>query len=127
MITVPATLEMIGEAAFKGCSGLESCSIVQDGNLVRIEREAFSDCCSLRSFDVPVSVELIGDDCFKKCVSLYRLRFASVEVSKKFVSDLRVDESLERIGLDEIRTDLRVEFYDGGVNYELAGWSPVSD
>jgi hypothetical protein len=95
MITVPATLEIIEESAFKGCIGLESCLVAQNSNLLRIENEAFSGCQSLRSFDIPESVEGIGEKCFQKCISLHRLRFVSGKSLKKFVGDLTLDEAFE--------------------------------
>jgi hypothetical protein len=109
-IEIPASVEVIEEAAFKGCRGLESCVIAGNSSLVRIEKKAFSKCCSLRSFYIPVGVEAIGEKCFNKCYSLHRLRFVSNESVNKFVGDLTLDELLEMIGLDETSSVFRIEF-----------------
>jgi hypothetical protein len=52
-ILIPASVEIIEEEAFKGCSELLSCSIAQNANLSRTEKEAFSGCHSLKSFLCP--------------------------------------------------------------------------
>jgi hypothetical protein len=69
-ISIPATVEEIGEAAFKGCGSLESCLIAENGNLERIGKEAFSGCQSLLSFYLPRSVKIIGEKCFELCTGL---------------------------------------------------------
>jgi hypothetical protein len=105
---------MIEESAFKGCTGLESCSIAEDASLVRIENEAFSDCRSLKSFYVPKNLEVIGEDCFKRCCSLFRLRFVSAESLKSLIGDSMRAEALENIGFDDISNLLNIEVEDGG-------------
>jgi hypothetical protein len=129
MIPVPATLEIIGESAFKGCIGLESCLTAENATLLEIENEAFSGCRSLSSFDIPGSVEGIGEKCFQKCISLHRLGFVSGESLKEFVDDLTLDEALTNLGFDEFSVFFRIkiEIDEGKMDFEFPGWSSVGD
>jgi hypothetical protein len=111
-VSIPASVEVIEEVAFKGCSGLESCLIAENANLATIGREAFSECCSLRSFSVPVSVEGIGENCFHKCISLRRLSFVTHESLNKIVDESTLDEAFEELGLYEISSVLRIDIAD---------------
>jgi hypothetical protein len=120
-------VEVIEEAALRGCCGLESCSVFENADLLQIDKEALSECSSLRSFYIPRSVEGIGDNCFQKCCSLHRLRFASVESLKKFVDNLTLDEALEKFGFEESGSDFRLEFDVEEVHFEFSGWSSVVD
>jgi hypothetical protein len=115
------------EAAFKDCSGLEGCVVAENAKLQRIEKEVFSGCSSLRSFDIPLNIELIGENCFQKCHSLRRLGFASRDSLKRLVGDSMLDEVLETFGLDEISGLFRIEIDDGGVSFDFPGWSFVAD
>jgi hypothetical protein len=111
-ISIPASVEVIEESAFEGCTGLESCLIAEDANLRMIEKRAFSECRSLRSFCVPQRIEVIGENCFSKCISLHRLRLVSTESLNKLVGDSTLDEALENVGLDEVLSVLRIEIGD---------------
>lgn len=72
-ITLPDSLETIGEYAFAGCSRLLSVSLPE--GLTSIERYAFSDCSSLIEVHLPDSVHTIGDAVFWRCI---RLRKANI-------------------------------------------------
>jgi hypothetical protein len=128
-IWIPAPVEVIEQAAFKGCIGLESCILAEKAKLVKIERSAFSKCLSLRSFYVPESVSVLSDKCFHKCSSLHRLRFATSKSLKKLVFGSTLDQVLENIGLDDVSSFLRIdlEVTDGEVDFEFSGWSSVGD
>jgi hypothetical protein len=124
-ISIPGSVEIIKEATFKGCSGLKSCLLDENPSLRRIEKEAFSECCSLRSFYIPLSVEELGESCFSKCSSLHRLGFVSIELLNKFVSDFAPDEALRHMGLDEISGDFKIDLDDRGGNCNCAGSLPA--
>jgi hypothetical protein len=100
--------------------------IAENTILRRIEKEAFTECHSLKSFSVPKSVETIGEDCFKDCHSLSRLSFVSSDLLKQFVGDCTLDEALENIGLAEISTRFRIEIDERGACFEFPGWSSVA-
>jgi hypothetical protein len=111
-ISIPASVEVIEEAAFKSSTGMESCLIEENEHGQRIEREDFSEFRSLRSFNVPLSVEAIGENCFSKCVSLRRLKFVPDQSLNRFVCDYPLDEACEKLGLYEISGVLRIDVGD---------------
>jgi hypothetical protein len=117
----------VREAAFKGCEGLESFAVAETANLVRIEKEAFSECRSLRSFSITRNIEFIGENCFKKCFSLRRLRFVSGESLKKLMGDSTIDDVLETVGLGEISILMKVEIKDDEMTVDDGGGSSVRD
>jgi hypothetical protein len=59
-ISIPASIETIGEGSFRKCKNLLEVRIEVGSKLRRIEREAFLGCSSLMSVFVPRSVE--GDE-----------------------------------------------------------------
>jgi hypothetical protein len=95
--------------------------------LVRIGKEAFGGCSSLRSFYVPKSVEGIGEGCFKKCPSLFRLVFGSGETLRRIVGDTTLDEVLEDLGVTESLCLIRIEVEEDGADLEFPGWVPATD
>ena len=67
-VTIPNSVESIGNCAFLRCESLASVTI---GNSVtRIESHAFEDCKSLTSITIPDSVTVINPWAFRNCTSL---------------------------------------------------------
>jgi hypothetical protein len=97
----------------------------ENASLVRIERAAFAKCTSLRFFDIPMKVESIGHNCFKKCFPLSQLKFASGDSLRKVVGEMGLDEAMYHFGLNETSSVLSIEIGRGGVNLEFSGWSSV--
>jgi hypothetical protein len=125
-IEIPASVEIVEESSFEGCSELESCLIDEDSSLVRIGARAFAKCISLRSFYFPLRVGEIGRDCFEKCIHLYQLEFPSSESLKTIVGDRSLDDALYEFGVSESSSLLRIEVEDGGIELEFAGWNSAS-
>jgi hypothetical protein len=73
------------------------CWIAENANLVRIEKESFSECHWLRSLCFPKDVEVVSEDCFRKWFSVFQLRFVSAESLKRLVGDSPVDEAVENL------------------------------
>ena len=67
-ITIPASVESIGEQAFYQQPDLTD--ITFEGNLSEIPSKCFYGCLSLMSFTVPSGVTSIGDDAFEGCYLL---------------------------------------------------------
>jgi hypothetical protein len=109
------------------CTGRESCVIVKNEGLKRIEGEEFSECRVPSSLHVPDGVQTISDNCFTECCSVDRLLFQSGESFRQFVRDSTLDEALERLGLDEISSLFGIEIEDTRVYFELPGCSSVTD
>lgn len=72
-VQIPETVITIQEYAFMGCKNLE---ILTFGDAVKeIQRNAFSNCESLKSVTLPNSVEVIGERAFYECTTLTNLTF----------------------------------------------------
>jgi hypothetical protein len=89
--------------------------------------EAFAECSSLISFGLPKTVEGIGENCFKKYLSLSRLKFGSGDSLKRIVRDLTLDEALEHLGVSVISSQFRIEVEDDCSDLSFPGWVSVVD
>ena len=79
-IEIPASVETIEAAAFKGCSSLATVTFEKGSQLKTIgggsySSGAFSDCTALTSIEIPASVETIEASAFKGCSSLATVTF----------------------------------------------------
>ena len=71
-LNIPSDVEIIGDYAFAGCSGLTSVTI---GNSVTsIGKCAFYSCSGMTSVTIGNSVTMIGDYAFKYCSNIYYIR-----------------------------------------------------
>ena len=68
-------LEVIGEMAFGGCSGMTSVTI--PNSVTSIDDYAFCDCSSLTSVTIPNSVTSISNRAFEYCFGLNEISVAS--------------------------------------------------
>lgn len=67
-ITMPSTIEFIGDRAFAGCINLSGLTV--SSGLKNIGDEAFADCSSLSYFTLPANIETIGRKAFAGCTNL---------------------------------------------------------
>ena len=74
-VTLPNSVENIGEYAFSGCSSLSSINIPE--SVIRIEQGAFSNCPKLTSIDIPNSVTKLEANAFAGCSSLSSVRLSN--------------------------------------------------
>ena len=79
-IEIPASVETIEAAAFKGCSSLATVTFENGSQLKTIgggsySSGAFSDCTALTSIEIPASVETIEASAFRYCSSLATVTF----------------------------------------------------
>ena len=70
-VTLPTTLQSIGEQAFYQCSSLASCNL--PSHLEQIGDSAFYMCSKLTDIVLPESLKSIGSRCFNQCTSIGRL------------------------------------------------------
>jgi hypothetical protein len=68
-VTIPDTVESIGNSAFEGCVRLKSVTIKGAG-LKTIGNNAFKDCKVLAKFTIPKSVTRVGKQAFMNCKKL---------------------------------------------------------
>ena len=77
-IEIPASVETIEAAAFKGCSKLATVTFEKGSQLKTIGGDyyygAFSD-CPITSIEIPASVETIEAAAFKGCLALAKITF----------------------------------------------------
>lgn len=67
-VTIPASVEIIGDAAFAHCYQLKK--VTFGGDLTEIPRGMFGFCQSLRALEIPETVEKIGVAAFMHCEKL---------------------------------------------------------
>lgn len=65
-ITIPSSVQYIGEEAFLGCTNLEKVEIAY--GVKKIDTKAFSGCEKLKELEIPDTVKTLGDDiCAADC------------------------------------------------------------
>lgn len=83
-IEIPANVETIGPAAFKGCTNLTTVTFESGSKLKTIDGYyinynklwgAFSNCSSLSAIEIPANVQTIGAGAFSDCEKLEEIRF----------------------------------------------------
>ena len=78
-IEIPASVETIGAATFKGCTALTTVTFEKRSQLKTIngnfEAGAFQNCISLTSIEIPASVETIERSAFYNCTALTTVTF----------------------------------------------------
>ena len=72
-VTIPATVSVLGEEAFKGCANLETV-IIQNG-VSRIGDRAFESCRKLKKVDMGNATMIVGESAFSQCVALTEITF----------------------------------------------------
>jgi hypothetical protein len=73
-ITIPSSVEVIGENSFSWCRSLSEVTFERGSKLQRIEELAFY-LTGLKKITIPSSVEVIGENCFQSCESLCEVTF----------------------------------------------------
>ena len=77
-VTIPASVERIGKAAFFGCDKLETLTFESGSALKAIDDEAFANCQSLTQVTLPDGCATMGDAVFYGCTSLKTVTLPSV-------------------------------------------------
>lgn len=72
-MTIPSTISVIEEKAFRNCTALREINTPQP--LSTIGDYAFEGCSSLESYSLQASISKLGEGCFRNCTSLTSLTF----------------------------------------------------
>lgn len=67
-LTIPETIEEIGENAFTNCSFIDT--VINKSKITTIAKNTFSYCIRLKSVNIPETVTSIGEYAFSSCDSL---------------------------------------------------------
>ena len=76
-VNIPASVKVIGGAAFDGCSNLAEVNFAENSQLEDLDWRAFYDCTALTSIKIPDSVTRIGTETFSGCTKL-----STIDISK---------------------------------------------
>ncbi len=72
-VSIPSSVESIGDSAFRSCTKLVSVTIPE--GVKEIGGNAFRSCAALTSVTLPASVETVGDAAFWQCTELTEVVF----------------------------------------------------
>lgn len=64
-ITIPSTVEAVGANMFQQCYSLKNVNLTK--GIKRIDKDAFTNCTSLKGLTIPDSITYIGENAFKGC------------------------------------------------------------
>ncbi|MCR4960232.1 MAG: leucine-rich repeat protein [Lachnospiraceae bacterium] len=69
-VTIPASVKIIDQEAFKGCTNLKTVKFAANSALEEIRSNAFKDCTSLETINIPEGFRKFGGNAFDNCKSL---------------------------------------------------------
>ena len=74
-ITIPSSMEVIGESTFEGCTSLSS--VIFNSNLIEISERAFYGCTNLEKVILPEGLRYIRQSSFENCSNLKEIYIPS--------------------------------------------------
>lgn len=72
-VSLPVTIQDIGEHAFDGCTSLRNAIVGTNDNV--IPANTFKGCISLTNVYIPDNIEIIEESAFENCQNLEKIRF----------------------------------------------------
>ena len=109
-ITIPDSVQNLGELTFFGCNSLQS--IVLPQQVTTIPYQFLSSCSALRQIDIPNTVTTIGQSAFGGCTSLESIRIPE-NVTNIQESAFRGCSSLTSIEIPEGITEIPADMLSG--------------
>ena len=120
-VTIPKSVKIIGDGAFKGCVNLKTIIFEDESQLKEIGPNAFSECVSLETIEIPKSVTKIDASAFKGCKSLKKVLLTDEGANCEFWVGAFWDcEKLKQIYVPE-RVHLRDNVFDENLDWLLYG------
>ena len=107
-MTLPNTVETIGESAFKECSGLHTISLGE--NLKGLGSSAFYDCTSLRSINIPNGVTKLEGSTFANCSKMLSVTIPDSITEIEYLTFSNCT-SLTRVNISDLSAWCRIAFY----------------
>ena len=103
-ITIPDSVQSIGEGAFRGCLHLQYVTI--PANVTRIGSRAFQDCTNLENIVIALGVTHIGEMAFWRCSNLQSISIpetvqsigTSAFNSCKSLQNIAIPDSVSKLG-----------------------------
>lgn len=83
-VTIPASVEIIKDSAFYGCSNLKTVTFAKGSKLREIGNNAFRTCSSLSKITLPETLESIGYYAFDECSALTTMNIPASVTSIEF-------------------------------------------
>lgn len=80
-VTIPSSIETIGEYAFLNCRSLRTVDFAPDSQLTTIKSHAFYFCFFLYGITLPDSLTSLGDNAFKNCSALTSLDLSQTQLT----------------------------------------------
>lgn len=103
-ISLPNTIEEIGENAFDGCNSLEKITLSE--RITEIPKYCFARCENLKNIDIPASIKVIKEGAFQYCgVKELNMPNGVVEIGDFAFSDtknlekINIPDACEKMGL----------------------------
>ncbi len=126
-VTIPVSVETIGEGAFRDSQKLERVVFKKNSKLNEIKLSAFQNCVSLKSIAIPEGSEKIGANAFKDCSALKSITVpANVELSTGVFDNCIIEEaaiSADHINSIQNRAYLKTVVILGGVDIPREAFS----
>lgn len=115
LFTGPAFIELtIADYAFYGMTALKTVTFETGSKVVSLGKYAFADCGKLEKFDIPASLEQIGNNAFENCSSIAEVNFPENGAALTFGSSaFKNCTALTVVNLSATVTELYADTFKG--------------
>jgi hypothetical protein len=130
-VSIGSNIEVIGANAFRG--HYTTTVLFESGTRLReIGRESFAGCHQLASFNVPESVEILGDRCFASCPKMETIRFEGSSRLKRIGEQAFIGSRLHSITIPALAEEIdgsafvncelmSIQVAAGSLNFKIEG------
>lgn len=102
--SVTYDVKKISAAAFRNCRNIERIFFESNNKINQIEKNAFENCISLKTFHIPRGIKDISESCFAHCINLEEIKSESSinEIGKSAFEDCIELKSVEGLKLNNL-------------------------